>query len=461
MSVVSQAMFRDLLDTFSRKRATAHGAIPSLIKASLPSFNMVPVTYTKKRSYSDHANDSAFEAEADAAATKRLKTAPPLESPPKITLPNISEALKAIHAPPRQKIVPTVLLDYFDTYKPNDEHWRYGLLDLIRTRPSAALSMSYLHKHAAAAPSGFSSTSSTSTATSTKLPSYLELSKIAERPHFDARVGHQALPTLAEKKINFPFESNYTYLNKTYMTDVERYPEYMELAQSLVALSRPQGSAAAAKHSDDSRGSLNGYSAYQPHTIQTQPSHPRVLSRDVYSHETRLQEPALPHTLAARSPLPLPSINHLYPTPDTSFEAKTPTSPTVTKKKASFSSATSTTQRTRFIPITPPSVKDKSRLELMKSPPRHVLSGIRVCISCGLDQLPCWRPSWSAKEGQLCNSCGLRYKKTAARCLNNECRKIPAKGEWSLMQMKGMTKFEDGDEAYGCLDCKGKVEVKR
>lgn len=460
-------MFRDLLDTFSRKRATAHGGIPSLIKASLPSFNMVPVTtYTKKRSYSDHANDSAFEAETESAPTKRLKTAPPLESPPKITLPNISEALKAIHAPARQKIVPTVLLDYFDTYKPNDEHWRYGLLDLIRTRPSAAASsMSYLHKHAAAAPSGFSSTSASASA-ATKLPSYLELSKIAERPHFDARVGHQALPTLAEKKINFPFESNYTYLNKTYMTDVERYPEYMELAQSLVALSRPQGSAVA-KHSEGSRAPLNGYSAYQRHTGQnqpSQPSHPRVLSRDVHTHEARPQDPALQHSLTARSPLSLPSINHLYHTPDTSFEAKTPTSPTVTKKKASFSGASSsapTTQRTRFIPITPPSVKDKSRLELMKSPPRHAQTGNRVCISCGLDQLPCWRPSWSAKEGQLCNSCGLRYKKTAARCLNNECRKIPAKGEWSLMQMKGMTKFEDGGEAYGCLDCKGKVEVKR
>lgn len=96
-------------------------------------------------------------------------------------------------------------------------------------------------------------------------------------------------------------------------------------------------------------------------------------------------------------------------------------------------------QNHKFIPISPPSSKSKSRSELLKSPPKHHHSthNPRVCISCGSDQSPCWRPSWSIKEGQLCNSCGLRYKKTSARCLNKECKKIPAKGEWSLMQSKG------------------------
>ena len=114
---------------------------------------------------------------------------------------------------------------------------------------------------------------------------------------------------------------------------------------------------------------------------------------------------------------------------------------------------------TKFIPITPPSAKQKTTRDL-KSPPK-LLNPPRVCISCGSDQSPCWRPSWSSKEGQLCNSCGLRYKKTSARCLNDECKKIPAKGEWSLMVTKGTTKFEDGSEGYGCLECGSAVEVKR
>lgn len=114
-------------------------------------------------------------------------------------------------------------------------------------------------------------------------------------------------------------------------------------------------------------------------------------------------------------------------------------------------------QRTRFIPITPPSVKNKLRLDLMRLP--RPTPAVRVCILCGSDSLPCWRPSWSTKEGQLCNSCGLRYKKTAARCLNAECKKIPAKGEWAVMQAKGKKQFPTG-EAYCCLDCGDQVEVK-
>lgn len=100
---------------------------------------------------------------------------------------------------------------------------------------------------------------------------------------------------------------------------------------------------------------------------------------------------------------------------------------------------------------------------------QHTINGpVRSCISCHNSQSPCWRPSWSSTEGQLCNSCGLRYKKTGARCLNEKCLRIPAKGEWTLMKNKGRTTCHVFDSegvkigetvAYKCLHCDGEVEV--
>ncbi|KAK9467391.1 hypothetical protein V1512DRAFT_261088 [Lipomyces arxii] len=77
----------------------------------------------------------------------------------------------------------------------------------------------------------------------------------------------------------------------------------------------------------------------------------------------------------------------------------------------------------------------------------------RRCISCGSDQSPCWRPSWSIEAGQLCNSCGLRYKKTGARCLSSSCGRIPAKGEWVTMRST------QSAGRYSCLYCGGGVAV--
>ncbi|KAK9451823.1 uncharacterized protein V1518DRAFT_36116 [Limtongia smithiae] len=77
----------------------------------------------------------------------------------------------------------------------------------------------------------------------------------------------------------------------------------------------------------------------------------------------------------------------------------------------------------------------------------------RQCISCGSDQSPCWRPSWSIEAGQLCNSCGLRYKKTGARCLSRVCGRIPSKGEWVAMRSTQPT------GRYSCLYCGSGVAV--
>lgn len=81
----------------------------------------------------------------------------------------------------------------------------------------------------------------------------------------------------------------------------------------------------------------------------------------------------------------------------------------------------------------------------------------RRCISCGNDNSPCWRPSWSPSAGQLCNSCGLRYKKTNARCVSKSCGRIPAKGEWATM--KNLAVRVNGKMCYSCLACGGHVEV--
>lgn len=83
----------------------------------------------------------------------------------------------------------------------------------------------------------------------------------------------------------------------------------------------------------------------------------------------------------------------------------------------------------------------------------------RKCISCGSEQSPCWRPSWSPSEGQLCNSCGLRYKKTNARCLNKACGRIPAKGEWVSMKNAAVKSPTTGLVEYKCLYCNGAVET--
>ncbi|ODQ77165.1 hypothetical protein BABINDRAFT_169294 [Babjeviella inositovora NRRL Y-12698] len=87
--------------------------------------------------------------------------------------------------------------------------------------------------------------------------------------------------------------------------------------------------------------------------------------------------------------------------------------------------------------------------------------GRRHCISCGSDQSPCWRPLWSTAAGQLCNSCGLRYKKTGARCLAASCGRIPAKGEWTTMKKRGKCVWSDEMDkvCYKCLHCDSPVEV--
>ncbi|RHZ58200.1 hypothetical protein Glove_375g100 [Diversispora epigaea] len=74
----------------------------------------------------------------------------------------------------------------------------------------------------------------------------------------------------------------------------------------------------------------------------------------------------------------------------------------------------------------------------------------KVCASCRTRTTPCWRPAWSS-ELFLCNSCGLRYKKTKCVCPNQECRYIPLKSEYNAMFKKA--KNGDCPDTKRCCRC--------
>ncbi|CAG8462666.1 17494_t:CDS:2 [Funneliformis caledonium] len=85
----------------------------------------------------------------------------------------------------------------------------------------------------------------------------------------------------------------------------------------------------------------------------------------------------------------------------------------------------------------PPAKKRKPELQKgPKAPGRKESSSkVKVCASCRTKSTPCWRPGWST-DLMLCNSCGLRYKKTKCVCTNPECRYIPLKTEYNAMLKK-------------------------
>ncbi|CAB4420899.1 unnamed protein product [Rhizophagus irregularis] len=77
-------------------------------------------------------------------------------------------------------------------------------------------------------------------------------------------------------------------------------------------------------------------------------------------------------------------------------------------------------------------------------------SKVKVCASCRTKSTPCWRPGWST-DLMLCNSCGLRYKKTKCVCVNPECRYIPLKSEYNAMFKK--PKNGDSPDPKRCCKC--------
>lgn len=143
-----------------------------------------------------------------------------------------------------------------------------------------------------------------------------------------------------------------------------------------------------------------------------------------------------------------------------------------TNKPISPLMASDSSETSPLLPTNPKFTSEKDDVKLPsppQSPPQYGLgihhsstttsNSKRKCISCGSGQSPCWRPSWSLSAGQLCNSCGLRYKKTGARCLSSACGRIPAKCEWAAMQESAILDA-NGECKYLCLACGGEVEVR-
>lgn len=149
------------------------------------------------------------------------------------------------------------------------------------------------------------------------------------------------------------------------------------------------------------------------------------------------------------------------------LSSTTPPSPSVPLSKHSLATMNRKFPVNYQTPPSPPS-SPQDRQQPPQSPANkvvhhhvnHAHSHKRRCISCGSDQSPCWRPSWSTSAGQLCNSCGLRYKKTNARCLSKACGRIPAKGEWLTMKNLAAQDPATGELKFKCLYCNGQVEVQ-
>ncbi|KAI5967771.1 ASH1 [Candida theae] len=324
----------------------------------------------------------------------------PIASPEKLKLPGIN-ALSPVHNVPSS----TVSSEFFDTC--TDKSWRSELLDKIMKDSKTYHLTKYNYLNNDCKPNFTSKLSS----------------KISLKP-----------TVTIDKKIDFPFESNYTYLNGAFMQDVQNFPQYLKLAN-------------------------------KPKSPFSKPTEtPRTLSTSAFT------QPRTPTHQTEK----LPSI-HALPSVGQSFRSHT--FHPVSQEQVRTSSPLDTH---KFVFQSPKS----TRSDLPQTPTKthhphnhhhhhhhhhnhnhshnhhHHQTNTRACISCGSQDSPCWRPSWSIKEGQLCNSCGLRYKKTSARCLNDACRKVPAKGEWALMQSKGKVSFEDGTDGYSCLDCGWKIEVK-
>lgn len=98
-----------------------------------------------------------------------------------------------------------------------------------------------------------------------------------------------------------------------------------------------------------------------------------------------------------------------------------------------------------------PKSKKTSRSNSSASQHSHKTYKFHQCLSCKTQESPCWRPSWAiSKKEQLCNSCGLRYKKSRIRCLNDACLRIPSLSEAHIMK--------NGKEMK-CLYCSSEVEI--
>ncbi|KAH7055232.1 hypothetical protein BKA57DRAFT_434817 [Linnemannia elongata] len=79
----------------------------------------------------------------------------------------------------------------------------------------------------------------------------------------------------------------------------------------------------------------------------------------------------------------------------------------------------------------------------------------KKCEACGASETPCWRPGYTAHSA-LCNSCGLRYKKSNVFCAKIGCKYIPLKTEYAAMEAE---RVKSGRAHLVCHKCKGPVAL--
>ncbi|KAF9949851.1 DNA-binding transcription repressor [Mortierella alpina] len=79
----------------------------------------------------------------------------------------------------------------------------------------------------------------------------------------------------------------------------------------------------------------------------------------------------------------------------------------------------------------------------------------KECEACKQKETPCWRPGYTP-GGSLCNSCGLRYKKSGVFCPKEGCKYIPLKTEYAAMEEERMAMNK---EHLKCRKCHGRVEL--
>ncbi|BFZ61801.1 hypothetical protein YB2330_002877 [Saitoella coloradoensis] len=132
-----------------------------------------------------------------------------------------------------------------------------------------------------------------------------------------------------------------------------------------------------------------------------------------------------------------------YPmTPAPSHEAEPVVSSSRMRRTSSSSSTTS--------PTTPHHTHTHHRSSITSTSTSN-----RTCAACRASQTPCWRPGFTPGTW-LCNSCGLRYKKTGVRCVNEECCYLPVRTEWREMKLGSA----GGKGGMRCLQCGGEVKVR-
>ncbi|CAL1185409.1 unnamed protein product [Candida parapsilosis] len=199
----------------------------------------------------------------------------PLRSPENLKLPGI-RALSQNNDTPCS----TVSSEFFDTC--SDKSWRSELLDKIMKESKTYHLTKYNYLNSNCKPN-FTSKLSSKISLQTNIPT-------------------------SDKKINFPFESNYTYLDGAFMTDVKNFPHYLKLAHETKSLNSPP--------------------TETPRTLQTSVfSQPKTPTPQVNKLPSFYTLPSVGPSLTSHTTLihPSSSLDHLH-APESSSSAQTPSS---------------------------------------------------------------------------------------------------------------------------------------